>query len=583
MKSHLLTIQVQFEQDVVLTRQRARQIAELLEFDAMDQTRIATAVSEMTRNAYRYGGGGKVEFWLEDAAPPIFVIHVRDQGQGLEGLQAILDRDQRGDADLNPGITGARRLVDQFHLLSSPEAGTTVRLGKALPKGRGGLTQEEVARLVGTLAQHKPESSVEEIQQQNQELLRTLAELRTRQGEVEHLNAELAATDRRKDEFLATLAHELRNPLAPIANVLHLLRQRGEDAATRGWICEILERQVGRMSHLLDDLLDVSRVTRGKIALRYEPLDLTALVKTTAEDHRAAFAANGLALVLDLPSEPILVHGDRTRLAQVVDNLLANAGKFTDAGGQVTLSMAPDAGGHSVSVTVRDTGIGIEPEMMSRVFESFAQADPTLDRREAGLGLGLSVVKSLVEMHGGEVHARSDGLGHGAEFHFSLPWEGATASPFTPADPIAVTFNQPLRVLVVEDSADAAETLKDLLELSGHEAVVALTGRAGVEAARAWKPDVVLCDLGLPEMDGFQVAAALRKDPALAALRLIAISGYGQEEDQRHCREAGFDLHLVKPVDFQALIQALGAARVTGTAAPLPPRDPERGTARRAP
>lgn len=561
MKTPILTVQVQWEQDVVLTRQRARQIAALLEFDTLDQTRIATAVSEMARNAFQYGGGGMVEFGVETAAPPTLTIQIRDRGPGLVEIRELLEQDQRSGAIGGRGITGARRLMDRFELISSPETGTTVSMGKLLPRRRDALKSADLARIGEALAKQSPTSPVEEIQQQNQELLRTLAELRARQAEVERLNAALAAAARRRDEFLAMLAHELRNPLAPISNALQLLRLRGEDTASREQVAGVLERQVSHMSRLLEGLLDISRITQGKIVLRAEALDLVALVSATVEDHRFALHDRDLTLLLDLPAEPVPVQGDATRLSQIVDNLLTNAVKFTEAGGQVAVSLRVDRDRRSVSVTIRDTGIGIEPRMLAHVFDSFTQADHTLDRRRGGLGLGLAVVKGLVEMHAGQVSARSDGLGQGAEFGFTLPWDGASHVPSLALMAPASSILPPLRILVIEDNVDTAETLKELLELSGHEAHVALTGRAGIQAALALRPDVVLCDLGLPEMDGYQVATALRQEPSMSRTCLIAISGYGRAEDQRRCREAGFDSHLVKPVEFEALIQLLGETK----------------------
>ena len=375
-------------------------------------------------------------------------------------------------------------------------------------------------------------------------------EVRDHLAERARAAAALEAAARQKDEFLATLAHELRNPLAPIRNALEIIRMVGGSPPVERNRA-LIERQVDQLVRLVEDLLDVSRVVRGKITLRRERVDLAAVAAQAVETAQPLIDTQGHALVVALPAEPVPVDADPLRLVQVVSNLLTNAAKYMERGGHIRLAVG-DEGGAAV-VRVRDSGIGIAPELLPYVFDLFVQADHSAARSQGGLGIGLTLVKSLVEMHGGEVEARSEGLGRGSEFLFSLPWQGSAPSPAA-VEPRPVTpSNQPLRVLVVEDSADAAETLKDLLEISGHEAVVARTGRAGVEAARAWRPDVVLCDLGLPEMDGFQVAAALRREPALGTTRLIAISGYGQEDDQRHCREAGFDLHLVKPVDFAEL------------------------------
>jgi CheY-like chemotaxis protein len=330
---------------------------------------------------------------------------------------------------------------------------------------------------------------------------------------------------------------------------------------------EIIERQTIHQARLLDDLLDVSRITRGKILLRPERLDLARLVRDATEDCRSLLEEGGVAFTLKLPEEPVWVEGDPTRLAQVMSNLLQNAVKFTDRGGHVTVRLAVDAigGAGRATVTIRDTGIGIEPEMLPRVFEAFAQADRSLDRSRGGLGLGLAMVKGLVELHGGEVRADSVGVGYGTEITLLLPVAPAPRSTEKVPAPAAGPAG-PLRVLIVEDNRDGAETLRELLELSGHTVEVAYSGRDAVQAAQQFQPDVVLCDLGLPGMDGYQVAAALRQSPATANVRLIALSGYGQEEDLWRSAEAGFNLHLTKPVDFPELERLLEAGPVVGQA-----------------
>jgi len=388
-------------------------------------------------------------------------------------------------------------------------------------------------------------------------LERSMAEALACRGALAIDNArlyrELQTANRRKDDFLAMLAHELRNPLSPILNALHLLRLRGPDTQVLDRVRDVVERQVRHMAHLIEDLLNVTRIARGKISLRRERLDLAALVRETTEDHRAALETAGLTLVLDLPATPVSVVGDATRLAQVVGNLLQNAIKFTGAGGQITVRLAPIAEDHVIGLTIRDTGIGMEPELVRHVFDTFIQADVSLDRSQGGLGLGLALVRGLVELHGGEVRAYSEGLGRGAEFTVYLPLPEfprplLDLQPAVPALPHAVPSESP-RVLVVEDNRDAAETLRDLLESWEYVTDVAHTGTAAVERARQFRPAIVLCDLGLPGMDGYAVAAALRKDPVTASVCLIAVTGYGDDEDRRRAQAAGFDLHLTKPVD----------------------------------
>jgi CheY-like chemotaxis protein len=350
------------------------------------------------------------------------------------------------------------------------------------------------------------------------------------------------------------LAHELRNPLNPIRTGLHILRLRGNDWNTVDQVREMMDRQVANMSRLVDDLLDVSRITRGKIALRQRHLDLAQLVRTSVMDHKNDLEARDMTLHLELPDTPVWVMADSTRLTQIVDNLLGNATKFTQKGGAITVKV--DSTEREAAFTVRDTGMGIEPEMLPRLFEAFAQADRSLDRSRGGLGLGLSIVKGLAELHRGRIEAASAGLGKGAEFTVWLPRENEPAAlserPIAPGP-----SRKRLRVLVVEDNRDSADSLRMLLELFGHDVAMAYTGPDGVDAARQTPPDVVLCDIGLPGMDGFAVATALRGNPATADVRLIAITGYGREEDVRRAREAGFNHHLVKPVDPERLLLEL--------------------------
>jgi len=368
---------------------------------------------------------------------------------------------------------------------------------------------------------------------------------------------DLAEADRRKDAFLMMLAHELRNPVGAISNATYVLNQLGSPVEQVVQLQATISRQTRHLGSLVDDLLDVSRIVQGRIELRREPVDLALLVREAAKDYQGGVQAAGLSFALDAPDEPLCVLGDRTRLLQVVGNLLQNAAKFTDAPGEVRLCLSEDPDG-SATLAVRDTGIGIPADLLPYLFEPFMQADRTLDRSRGGLGLGLALVKGLAEQHGGSVTVQSAGVGRGAEFVVRLPlYTGAAATVHPTAAPAPASG--PLRVLVVEDIRDAAETLRDLLELFGHTVELAFSGPAGVEAAQRFRPDVVLCDIGLPGLDGYGVAAALRSDPKTASMRLIAVSGYGSDEDLRRSHEVGFDHHLVKPVDPTALERLLTA------------------------
>ncbi|HSD20175.1 MAG TPA: PAS domain S-box protein [Anaeromyxobacter sp.] len=364
----------------------------------------------------------------------------------------------------------------------------------------------------------------------------------------------LREADRRKNEFLGVLSHELRNPLAPIQNALYILDRAepgGEQAARAR---AVVARQVAHLARLVDDLLDVTRISRGKIRLQRSRFDLGKLVLRTVDDHEALFADRKIALDVRVSPGPLPVDADETRVAQVLGNLLLNSAKFTDGGGRVAVSMERD--GDVAVISVRDTGAGISPEMLGRLFEPFTQADDSLHRTRGGLGLGLSLVKGLVELHGGTVGARSEGVARGAEFVVRL---GLAASQGeAPRPPPTGSARVPARrILVIEDNPDAAETLREMLEMNGHEAEITHNGRDGIEKARAFRPDIIFCDIGLPDMDGYAVARGIRSDPTLAFALLVALTGYALPEDRLHAEEAGFDRHLTKPVSLAQIEEVL--------------------------
>jgi signal transduction histidine kinase len=359
-----------------------------------------------------------------------------------------------------------------------------------------------------------------------------------------------------RDEFLAMLAHELRNPLAPLRNSIHLLRLKGDDPSIVAHVRDMMDRQVTHLGRLVNDLLDVSRITRGMIILDRQRDDLTRLVAQATEDHRGVFEAAGVALQVDLPETPVWVNVDPTRLMQVLENLFENAGKFTEEGGKIGVEVVADRRSHRALLRVRDTGIGVDPEMVPRLFDVFTQADRSLDRRRGGLGLGLALVKRLVQLHGGEVEARSPGLGKGSEFTVTLPLEDEPTA-LTDQPPREPGPRKQVKVLVVEDNRDSAESLRLLLASEGFDVTLAFSGTEGVELAHRARPDVVVCDIGLPGMDGYAVARALRNDPGTRKARLIAVTGYGQEGDRSRALESGFDTHVVKPADPQRLLSLI--------------------------
>jgi signal transduction histidine kinase/PAS domain-containing protein/ActR/RegA family two-component response regulator len=371
----------------------------------------------------------------------------------------------------------------------------------------------------------------------------------------------LKDSDRRKDEFLAMLAHELRNPLAPIRNSVEVLRAQSECAPQVAWATDVIDRQVQQMTRLVDDLLDVSRIASGKIQLRLERVDLAAVVSSAIEASRPLIDNRGHELTVVLPPEPVWLEADMTRLSQVVLNLLNNAAKYTDRGGRIALTVTRQA--DQVGIGVKDTGIGIPLAMQPHVFEMFTQVDRSLARSQGGLGIGLTLVQRLVEMHAGTVAVHSDGPGQGSEFIVRLPiaTESQTArAPAPAARSEAVPARAASRILVVDDNTDAADSLALLLRMAGNDVRTAADGLEAVGVAGAFQPAVVLLDIGLPKLNGYEAARRIREQQGDGVL-LIALTGWGQEEDRRRSAEAGFDHHLTKPINPEALQKLLGAPR----------------------
>jgi PAS domain S-box-containing protein len=382
--------------------------------------------------------------------------------------------------------------------------------------------------------------------------------------DLKRVEEALKEADRRKDEFLAMLAHELRNPLAPVSNALQILKLSGVDPAAAERARGMMERQVEHLVRLVDDLLDVSRIMRGKIELRRGPVELSAVVARAVETAQPVVEAEGHRLTVSLPPEPLWLDGDLVRLAQVVGNLINNAAKYTEGGG--TIRVAADREGNEAVLRVRDTGIGIAPNLLPRIFDMFVQAERRTRDARGGLGIGLTLVRRLVEMHGGSVVAHSEGPGKGSEFVVRLPLlprPAGAAAPQTAGRRNAAP--PPRRILVVDDSADAADSLAMMLRLDGHDVRVARDGPRALELAAADPPDVALLDIGMPGMDGYEVARRFRADPALRDVLLVAVTGWGQEDDRRRTREAGFDHHLVKPVETGVLESLLAAGPLAGS------------------
>lgn len=379
--------------------------------------------------------------------------------------------------------------------------------------------------------------------------------------------AALQDADRRKDEFLATLAHELRNPLAPIRNALHIM-ELSPDAEVKESARSIIERQLAQLVHLVDDLLDVSRISQGKVELRIELTDVVAAVQDALETSQPVIEAGKHELTLVMPPpRTLFVEADSTRLCQIVANLLNNAAKYTPDGGRIIVTVARQDS--TVTVTVEDSGVGIPVALLPRVFDMFAQVDRSMERSQGGLGIGLALVRQLVEMHGGTVEADSQGPGAGSKFTVRLPASNAqpAAEPGIAAHKLHAAGAQGVRVLVVDDNVDGADTMAQFLGILGYETMTAHDGLTAVSAAASFRPDVVVLDIGLPHLDGHEVARRIRQTPAGREMLLVAVSGWGQAEDRQKSKDAGFDRHFVKPVELETLMDVMALVQRPRTAA----------------
>jgi len=410
-----------------------------------------------------------------------------------------------------------------------------------------------------------------EVTQASQALTETAALLAARLRSEETAHARLEAADRAKNSFLALLGHELRNPLAPIRNAVQLMQQAGPGSEAAQWATSVIDRQSAHLARLVDDLLDVTRIDHGKIELRKEVVDLRGLLQGTVQDHRGVVEQAGVLLTLDVPSAAVLAHGDRIRLAQIIGNLLHNATKFTSRGGRIVMRVAQE--GPMAIVEVSDSGAGISPDNLERIFELFAQERPSGVGGNTGLGIGLALTRKLVELHGGTVRAASAGLGQGSTFRIELP-----AVVVAPSEDIVAETTAPAaddagaRVLVVDDNRDSADTLSEMLSMTGFGSTVAYGGQAALRAVEHELPDAVLLDIGLPDMSGYEVCQRIRHSNMPRQPVLIALTGWGQDQDRALATAAGFDAHLTKPADPGALVAMLKELLARkASASPIPP------------
>lgn len=550
MRHRILATPVSSNLSLVAVRDRSRQIGELFGLDNLQRTRFITAVSEISRNAIQFGGGGMLTFFVGDATDAAetqcVIAQIADKGPGIANLDAVLhDSGQRPGAS-GVGIPGSRRMTDGFFVETQPGKGTTVTLEMFLPRGTGRLSVRELGALVDRLTQRRPQSPVEELEQQNREMLLALEELRRKRAELEE-------ADIRKNEFLAMLAHELRNPLAAISLSLELEARAEESHAEHTFA--VIGRHTAQLSRMIDDLLDVSRLTRGKVELQTEVVAVEGLIEGGVEMAAAEIRRRGHTVRTAYPAQQVLVRVDAARLKQVFNNIIHNAARYTSQPDEIDIAVTPV--GSEVEIAITDHGIGIDPALLPRVFDLFAQAGGGLGRQDAGLGIGLTVVQRLVHDHGGSVKVDSEGVGKGTRVVVSLP---IVNEEIVYDDPDVVLAppraNVEHNVLVVDDNRDSADALAALLDMHGHHCRVAYDGASALKVAESFAATVGFVDLGLPDMSGFDLAKALLGRDATPPT-LVALSGYSAATFRADAVQAGFSHFFAKPVPIEDLLDYL--------------------------
>ncbi len=584
----LLTLEILYEQDVVLTRQRARQIAEMLGFDAQDQVRMATAVSEIARNAFQYVGRGTVEFGVEDESPQIFWACIRDRGRGIADLPAILTGRYTSTTGMGMGILGTKRLMDRFEIESEPGQGTTVWLGKILPQQAPGrmvrspqLTREQIIQVQQDLSGRSPQSPYEEIQRQNQELLRTLAELRKREEDLTHLNRELEDTNRGvvalyaeldekadslqkanelKSRFLSNMSHEFRTPLNSIVSLSQMLLSRmdGDLAPEQEKQVTFIRKAAEALSNLVNDLLDLAKVEAGKTIVRSELFNVKDLFGTLRGMLRPLLEHNSsIALIfenpLDLP--PLLT--DEGKVAQILRNFISNALKFTEEG---EVRVKAVAVGHTVTFSVADTGVGIAPADQERIFEDFIQVESHLQTRVKGTGLGLPLSRKLAELLGGEVSLQSE-VGRGSTFSLSIPMVyPGTDEDSAPTQPTWQLDATRIPVLVVEDEPDILFAYEKYLDRSVYQMIAAQTLEEAQQALQTFEPAAIILDILLKDQPTWSFLSELKDRAATQTIPVLVITVIDNES---RAIALGADGFLIKPVDRWELLSKLNTLVTT--------------------
>jgi signal transduction histidine kinase/CheY-like chemotaxis protein len=567
----LVTLEVEFERDVVLARQYARRIAELLGFDPQDQTRVATAVSEIARNAFRYAGRGKVEFRVEGRSPPqVFWVRVSDAGPGIANLEAVLGGSYRSETGMGLGILGARRLMDRFQIDSPPGRGTRVTLGKLLPRQRKAIDAEAAARIADALLRQEPSDPFQEVQRQNQELIRALDQLERRQQELAALNRELEDTNRgvvalyaeldekadhlrRADElksrFLSNMTHEFRTPVNSIQALANMLLDPTspplEPEQKRQ--VQFVARAADALSELVNDLLDLAKVEAGKIEISPIEFDVAHLMGALRGMLRPLLVNDSVKLVFEEVEGERILRTDEGKLSQILRNFISNALKFTERG-EVRVYAQPAENG-MMAFSVADTGIGIPPEDQERIFQEFAQIDNPIQRRVRGTGLGLPLCRRLAELLGGRVSVEST-PGIGSTFTATIPivFDPAAKPRSFAADASRVP------ILLVEDSAETALLFEQMLAPAGYQLLTARTLREAHAALAAVKPRAILLDLVLKGEDTWSLLTELKRRPDTRDIPVAIVSTY---EERGKAHALGADAYLVKPIDRQRLLQTV--------------------------
>ncbi|MCF8105310.1 MAG: response regulator [Desulfohalobiaceae bacterium] len=569
MPTKILSIQIRFEDDVILSRQRSREIAGLIGFTSQDQTRITTAVSELARNVYQYAGDGKLDFQLDlEASPQMLCMSFEDQGPGIADLEAVLKQGYASKSGLGIGLAGARRLMDHFEIDSRPGQGTRVLMGKALPEGREPWGPADIQRLTSGLAAGGPRSAFAEVQQQNQDLLQALDELRAGQEELTRVNTELKEkkqelekanqrleeAGRLKSQFMANMSHELRSPLNSIIGFSGIILEglAGELNAEQKKQLNMVYGSAQHLLGLINDVLDLSKIEAGKIEIQPAEFDVQSLVDTVQGMFSPLVQDKGLNFFVNVADGvPSGLYNDKNRIKQVLINMLSNAVKFTSSG-RIELRVEP-AGPALIRFSVSDTGLGIRPEHLEEVFDEFKQIDGPLKEKPGGTGLGLAICKKMVEMMGGSIGVNSE-YGQGSCFFFNIPVQEAGPAARPPAvSPETLDQTRKL-ILTIDDELEAQEILTTYLQAEGYEVIQAYNGLEALQLARKFKPFAVTLDIVMPGRDGWDILEELKNDPETENIPVICISILDN-------RELGLSLgaveYLVKPIDKDRLTREL--------------------------